>query len=65
MTASRLVVTLAEGMLFGIDPRYAMRVSDPLEEGILKAAIAEAVKLREIMDNNLAVAVVEKLSEAM
>lgn len=47
-----------------MDPGYVMRVSDPLEAGILSAAISEAVKLRETMDNNLAVTIVEKLAEA-
>ena len=64
MSASRLATTLAEGMLFGVDPRAMLRVSDPLEWGILEASIAEAVRLREVMDNNLAVAIVEKLGEA-
>jgi len=65
MTTSRLVTQLAEGMLFGVDPAYMLRVSDPLEQGILEKSIAEAVRLREIMDNNLAVAIIRTLSEAM
>lgn len=51
--------------MFGVDPGYMLRVSDPLEQGILERAIAEAVRLREIMDNNLAVAIIRTLSEAM
>lgn len=52
-------------MLFGVDPAYVLRVSDPIEAGILDAAIAEAIRLRAITDSNLAVAIIEKLGEAM
>lgn len=52
-------------MLFGIDPAHALRVSDPIEQGILDAALAEAVRLRGILDNNLASAIISKLAEAM
>ena len=64
ISASRLATVLAEGMLVGVDLRYMLRVSDPIEWGILEAAIAEAARVREQMDTNLAVTIVNKLAEA-
>lgn len=53
---------LAECIILGLDPQAILRVSDSLELGIIRDAISDAVKIREIVDNNLAISIASKLA---